>query len=72
MTGISHEQARRYIHALVDGIINDQEQKTLDSHLNICEECHAYAAELNLLNSRIHRAFHERRGDTPQVLPKNL
>ncbi len=75
MTGISHEQARRYIHALVDGIINDQEQKTLDSHLNICKECRAYAAELNLLDSRIHRAFHERRGDAPgpsEKLVKNV
>ncbi|MGB8213328.1 MAG: hypothetical protein WCE68_07190 [Anaerolineales bacterium] len=62
MTGITHKQARHYINALADALIKEQEQADLDAHLEACEECRAYAAQMQELESRLQHSFHERWG----------
>lgn len=60
MTGITHKQARAYIHALADGLIQEQERALLNDHLKFCEECRSYAAQTNNLVSRLQSSFHHR------------
>lgn len=60
MIGITHKQARHYINALADNLINEQERGLLNEHLNICEECRTYAEQMNTLESRLKHSLHHR------------
>ena len=60
MIGITHKQARRYINALADNLIEEQEREDLNAHLDTCEECRAYATQMKNLESRLQHSFHHR------------
>jgi len=60
MTGITHKQARDYINAFADGLIQEQERELLNEHLKTCDECRAYAGQMNALESRLRHSFHHR------------
>jgi len=60
MIDISHKQARHYINALADNLIEEQERKDLDAHLDTCEECRTYATQMKNLESRLQHSFHHR------------
>jgi Tol biopolymer transport system component len=60
MTDITHKQARDYIDGMADNLINEQERKILNEHLDICEECRGYAEQMHTLASRLQLSFHHR------------
>lgn len=48
---ITHEEARRLIHFLVDGALKPQEKLVLSTHIEACFECRAYADEIKEVES---------------------
>ena len=57
MAGLTHEQAKRFLHAAADKHLNPKERVALEAHLADCAMCRAYAAELDWLNVAIARAL---------------
>ena len=60
MTGINHKQAQRYLRAVADGLIRDNQRANLDAHLRECASCRAEADELNALEARLQKNFQAR------------
>lgn len=60
MNGLSHKQARRYLKADLDGLLNDAQRLDLQTHLAGCETCRAESDTLSTLTSRLQNEFHER------------
>ncbi len=60
MTELTHDQARRYLHAAADGNLSAKGRAALNAHLDACPKCQAYAAEFNRLQSALYRAWHTR------------
>jgi anti-sigma factor RsiW len=69
MTGLTHEQARRYLHAGADNCLSPAQQTALDSHLTDCSACRKYADELGWLHVAIARALHSRWSSPPRQAP---
>ena len=57
MAGLTHEQAKRFLHAAADKHLNPKERVALEAHLADCAMCRTYAAELDWLNVAIARAL---------------
>lgn len=60
MSGITHKQAIRLIHRRLDGLLNGNQLLSLEEHLRSCDSCRAYAAEMDLLPTRLQNEFHTR------------
>ncbi|MBK9924709.1 MAG: PD40 domain-containing protein [Anaerolineales bacterium] len=60
MNGLSHKQARRYIHANLDGLLNDAQRLALETHLAGCEACRIESESFSTLTTRLQSEFHER------------
>ena len=57
MTGITHEQARRYLNAAADDMLNQQERYLMEEHLRNCEACRAEADNLEALRKSLQESF---------------
>lgn len=60
MKGLTHEQARRFLHAAADKCLNPGHQAALAAHIADCAACRNYAEELNALHVAIARALRSR------------
>jgi anti-sigma factor RsiW len=60
MTELTHDQARRHLHAAADGNLSAEGRAALNAHLDACPKCQAYAAEFNWLQSALYRAWQTR------------
>jgi Tol biopolymer transport system component len=60
MNGISHKQAVQWIHRRLDGPLDESHLLMLDKHLNSCEFCRTYAAQLDSLPPELQSKFHAR------------
>jgi len=60
MTGLTHDQARRNLHAAADKCLNPKDRAALEAHLAECSSCRAYADEISWLNAAIARALRGR------------
>ena len=60
MTAITHKLARHYINTLADAFIEEKERENLIAHLDTCEECRAYAAQMKNIESELKDGFHLR------------
>lgn len=60
MTGLTHDQARRNLHAAADKCLNPKDRTALEAHLAECAPCRAYADEISWLNAAIARALRGR------------
>jgi len=60
MNGISHKQAVQWIHRRLDGLLDESQLLMLDEHLNSCEFCRTYAAQLDSLPAELQSKFHAR------------
>ncbi len=48
---ISHEEARKWMHLHLDGALNIYQKRLLNSHLDGCVECRAYADSIKRMES---------------------
>ncbi len=62
MKALTHTQVRLLIEKAADGILTAFEQRALESHLQGCAECRAFAAEFASLESALGSALNERWG----------
>ncbi len=53
MSGISHEQARRYMRAEMDGLLHKDQLALLDAHLSGCAICRAEEEEWRIFEMRL-------------------
>jgi TolB protein len=60
MNGLSHKQARRYMLAELDELLDDAQRLDLEAHLDSCPACRAEAQSFSTLTSRLRSEFHER------------
>ena len=60
MNGITHKQAKDYIHAELDGLLTEAQRHDLDGHLSDCEACRIEAESLSMLATRLKISFHDR------------
>jgi Tol biopolymer transport system component len=63
MNSITHDQAIKWIHCRLDGLLNERQLSLLEDHLNSCDSCRAYAAEMELLPTHLQNEFHARWDD---------
>src|SRR4030042_4246544 len=57
---ITHLQAQAFLHAALNGSLNDAQSKDLDQHLSSCTDCREYALELNNLDQRLTQSLQAR------------
>lgn len=60
MNAITHRQAKRYLRADLDGLLNDVQRRALETHLAGCEACRAESQSLSSLTSRLQTEFRAR------------
>ncbi len=60
MVNISHDQAHDLIHSAADGLLSAGRRAELDHHLAGCDECRAYADEIELLEQHLTRTLQRR------------
>lgn len=60
MNAITHRQAKRYLRADLDGLLNDSQRRALETHLAGCEACRAESQSLSSLTSRLQTELHAR------------
>jgi len=65
MNGITHKQAIKWIDRRLDGLLTQEQLLLLDDHLGSCDACRAYAAETELLSTRLQTEFHTRWDQEP-------
>ncbi len=71
MTGLSHEQAKRYIQTASGNGLNPMERASLEAHLTNCSACRAYQTEMSKLDTAITRALRTRWA-TPRRSPIDM
>jgi hypothetical protein len=71
MKPISHDEAQARLQAAADGLLDAARQTDLNTHLEGCAACRAYAAEIQALENAVKRTLHERVG-TPQLPPQSV
>lgn len=62
MMALNHAQVRLLIEKAADGLLTASEQRALESHLQGCADCRAYAAEFSALEGSLGAALNERWG----------
>ncbi|MCL5428274.1 MAG: zf-HC2 domain-containing protein [Chloroflexi bacterium] len=62
MRALNHSEARLLIEQAADSQLTSTEQRLLESHLQGCAECRAYAAEFAALEAAFGKTLHERWG----------
>jgi hypothetical protein len=62
MMALTHAQVRLLIEKAADGLLTASEQRALESHLQGCADCRAYAAEFAALEGSLGAALNERWG----------
>lgn len=72
MNPISHKQALQWIDRRLDGLLAQKQLSLLDEHLHSCEECRAYASEMDKLPAQLQNEFHARWDAKPGPSPKVL
>jgi hypothetical protein len=60
MKEITHDQARRFIRAATDGLLDDAQTAELRRHLRSCEVCRAEVDRFDALQRDLRTTFHER------------
>src|SRR5687767_8261400 len=60
MNGITHKQAKRHMHADLDGLLNAHQRFDLHTHLRECDACRAESESLASLTARLQSEFHNR------------
>jgi predicted anti-sigma-YlaC factor YlaD len=60
MNHISHEQARSFLQAEADQLLDSERRALLESHLASCEDCRIYARELDNLENALRSAMQAR------------
>lgn len=60
MNGINHKQAKRHMHADMDGLLDTHQRRDLEAHLHDCEACRAESESLSTLTARLQSGFHAR------------
>jgi Tol biopolymer transport system component len=60
MNGVSHNRAIQLIDRRIDGILDEDQSAWLDQHLQSCNSCHSYAADMAGLSARLQNEFHRR------------
>lgn len=63
---MTHQQAHAALQAAADGLLDQEQQRTLEMHLKSCTDCQAYAASLSALETRLSDALQKR---WPEVKP---
>jgi hypothetical protein len=71
MNPLTHAQARAFIQAAADDLLNSSQQQTLQAHLESCLECQAYAAEIQALQITLTRSLQNHWGE-PQLSPQSV
>lgn len=66
MKALSHSEARTLIERAADGLLMSDQQRALESHLQGCADCRAYAGEVAALEAALGDTFLERWGK-PQL-----
>ena len=70
MNEISHDQARLFMFADADGLLDESQRAELRRHLHSCENCRAELSHLDELHNSLQSTFHERwDGITPPDAP---
>jgi anti-sigma factor RsiW len=57
MKGLTHQRARRLIHAAADGCLAPADWRQLRAHLSACAGCRAYQKEMESLQAELVRAL---------------
>ncbi len=60
MSGITHNQAVKWIHRSQDGLLNEGQQSLLEEHLHSCVSCRPYAEEMERVSAHLQDEFHRR------------
>lgn len=60
MNAITHRQAKRYMRADLDGLLNEAQRRALETHLAGCEACRAESQSLSSLTPRLQTEFRAR------------
>ena len=60
MRPLTHDQARRLVHAAADRSLTARDGRRLEAHLAACPDCRAYQAEIARLQSIVTHALRER------------
>jgi Tol biopolymer transport system component len=71
MNGITHKQAKTYMHAELDGLLTDTQRRDLDAHLRECEGCRVESESLSMLTARLRSNF-QARWDTQDGPSQNV
>lgn len=58
MNNMSHKQAIKLIHLRLDGLLNESQSRSLKEHLDSCDTCRTYAAEMEILPAHLQKEFH--------------
>ncbi|MGE5776224.1 MAG: hypothetical protein ACM33V_08385, partial [Chloroflexota bacterium] len=72
MTSISHQQAREWTQARLDGHLGEEKTFLLNAHLQSCTICRAYAGTIERLDSELRQAYRERTHAQQPVLSPSL
>jgi anti-sigma factor RsiW len=57
MTGLTHEQTKKFLNAAADQCLNPIDRAAMNAHLADCTQCRTYGQELEQLNGAIGRAL---------------
>jgi len=60
MKEITHDQARLFLLADADGLLDDAQRAELSLHLRSCEKCRAESGHIDELHHELQSTFHER------------
>jgi len=60
MKEISHDQARRFMLAAADGLLDEAHRTELRQHLQVCEECRVESEDLHALHRDLKLSFRNR------------
>ncbi|NCP87561.1 MAG: hypothetical protein CO094_01420 [Anaerolineae bacterium CG_4_9_14_3_um_filter_57_17] len=67
MTGISHQQAKKWIFAALDDLLRPDEAARLEAHLRECAACRELAAAHRALDSRLKSDLRLQPGELPAI-----
>lgn len=72
MNRMTHEEARKLIHLSLDGSLNNQQKRTLDQHLALCQECRQHANSLHNMESILRPFLRRQWTEQPVPLPMDM